>query len=66
MPFPTATHVNLPACSSLSSREAEDTDFKVIGLTRLGIKPKSAASKAYALTTRLSELFVKKNENVAK
>ena len=34
-----------------------NTNFKVIGLTRLGIKPKSTAPEADALTTRLSELF---------
>ena len=32
-------------------------NFKVIGLTRLGIKPKSTALEANALTTRLSELL---------
>ena len=34
-----------------------NTNFEVIGLTRLGIKPKSTAPKADALTTRPSELF---------
>ena len=34
-----------------------DTNFKVIGLTRLGIKPKSTAPEADALTTRPSELL---------
>ena len=29
-----------------------NTNFKVIGLTRLGIKPKSTAPEADALTTR--------------
>ena len=33
-----------------------NTNFKVIGLTRLGIKPKSIASEANALTTLSSEL----------
>ena len=33
------------------------TNFKVIGLTRLGIKPKSTAPEADALTTRPSELL---------
>ena len=32
-------------------------NFKVIGLTRLGIKPKSTARDANTLTTRPSELF---------
>ena len=35
-----------------------NTNFKVIGLTRLRIKPKSTASEADALTTRTSELFI--------
>ena len=34
-----------------------NTNFKVIGLTPLGIKPKSTASEADALTTRPSELL---------
>ena len=33
------------------------SNFKVIGLTRLGIKPKSTAPEANALTTRPSELL---------
>ena len=33
------------------------TNFKVIGLTRLGIKPASLAPETDALTTRPSELF---------
>ena len=37
--------------------------FKVIGLTRLGIKPKSTAPEADALITRPSELL---NKNAAK
>ena len=40
-----------------SSRIAVNTNFKVIGLTRLGIKPKSTAPKADALTTRPFELL---------
>ena len=32
-------------------------NFKVIGLTRLGIKPESTAPEADALTTRPSELY---------
>ena len=37
-----------------------NTNFKVIGLTRLGIKPKSTApTEADALTTRPSELYFK-------
>ena len=34
-----------------------NTNFKVIGLTRLGIKPKFTATEADALTTRPSNLF---------
>ena len=34
-----------------------NTNVKVIGLTRLGIKPESTAPEADALTTRPSELF---------
>ena len=34
-----------------------NTKFKVIGLTQLGIKPKSTATEADALTTRPSELL---------
>ena len=34
-----------------------NTSFKVIGLTRLGIKPESTAAEAGTLTTRPSELF---------
>ena len=40
-----------------SSREAKDTNFRVICLTRIGIKPKSTASEPDALTTWLSELL---------
>ena len=35
-----------------------NTNFKVIGLTRLGIKLKATAPKADALTPRPSELLV--------
>ena len=41
-----------------------DTNFKVIGLTRLEIKPDSTATEADALITRPSELF--KNNKVKK
>ena len=34
-----------------------NTNFKVIGLTRLGIESKSTAPEADALTTQPSELF---------
>ena len=34
-----------------------DTKFKVIGMTRLGIKPESTIPEADALTTRLSKLL---------
>ena len=37
-----------------------NTNFKVTGLTRLGIKPESTAFEADSLTTRQSELFIKK------
>ena len=37
--------------------EAVNTNFKVICLTRLGIKPESTAPGADALTTRRSELL---------
>ena len=33
-------------------------NFKIIGLTRLGIKPKSTAPEADAVTTRPSELLM--------
>ena len=35
-----------------------NTNFKVIGLTRLGIKPKSTDSEADVLTSRPSELWM--------
>ena len=62
MPFPTAQQVNLPACSlhcpfMLSVKEAVNTNFKIIGLTRLGIIPEYTAPEADALTTRPSELL---------
>ena len=38
-------------------QEAMNTNFKVNGVTRLGIKPKSTAPEANSLTTRPSELF---------
>ena len=41
-----------------SSREAVNSNFKVIGLTRLGIKPNFTPPKANALTTRPSELII--------
>ena len=34
-----------------------NTNFEVIGLTRLGIKPESTAPEADALTTRPSEML---------
>ena len=40
-------------------QEAVNTNFQVIGLTQLGIKPKSTAPKVNALTTPPSELFSK-------
>ena len=38
-------------------QEAVNTNFTVIGLIRLGIKPKPTAPEADALTTRPSERF---------
>ena len=35
-----------------------NTNFKVIGLTLVGIKPESTAPEADALATRLSELLI--------
>ena len=35
-----------------------NTNFKAIGLTRLGIKPEFAAPEANALTTRPSDLLL--------
>ena len=56
MPFPRAQQVNLPACSSRcpfnaerQAGEAVNTNVKVIGLTRLGIKPESTAQETDAL-----------------
>ena len=55
--FPKAQQVNLPACSShcpfnaerQTGKQAVNTNFKVTGLTRLGIKPKFTAPEADAL-----------------
>ena len=41
-----------------SSREAVNSNFKAIGLTRFGIKPNFAAPKAIALITRPFELSI--------
>ena len=56
MPFPTAQQANLPACSphypinaERQAGKAVNTNFKVIGLTRLGIKPESTAQETGAL-----------------
>ena len=59
MLFTTTQQINLPACSSHLNvkQEAVNTNFNIIGLTTLGIKPKSIALEADALTTRLSELL---------
>ena len=38
-------------------RETVNTNFEVIGLMRLEIKPESSAPEAGAFTTQLSELF---------
>ena len=62
MPFP-MTHVNLPACSSYRPFDVEGQAgsceylFEVIGLTRLGIKPKSTTAEADALGTWPPELL---------
>ena len=62
MPFPMA-QVNLPACSQRpfnaerQAGEAVNSNFKVIGLIRLGIKTQSTALETDALTTRPSELW---------
>ena len=65
MLFPMA-QVNLPACSphcpfnaERQAGEAVNTNYKVIGLTRLGIKTQSTALEADALTTRPSELLIR-------
>ena len=51
--FPTAQQVNLPSCflhcPFNAERQAGNTNFIVIGLTRLGIKPESTAQKTDAL-----------------
>ena len=63
MPFPTAPQVNLPACSSHCLFDAErqagscECVFEVIGLTRLGIKPKSTTEKADAFGTRPAKML---------
>ena len=64
VPFPTVQQVNLPTCSPHYSFNAErqakkvvNSNFKVIGLTQLGIKPKSISSEADPLTTRPSEIL---------
>ena len=61
MSFPTA-QANLPACSPRgpfnSERQAVNTNFRIIGLTRLGIRPVSAAPEADACTSRSSELLL--------
>ena len=57
--------VNLAACSQRcpfnaerQAGEAVNSNFKVIGLTRLGIKTQSTALEADALTTRPSDLLI--------
>ena len=63
MPFPTAPQVNLPACSSHCPFDAErqagscECLIEIIGLTRLGIKPKSTTAKADTLGTRSPQLL---------
>ena len=58
MPLPTAQQVNLPACSPHCPFNAE-RQVKVIGLTRLGIKPESTAQETDALYHSPSELFLR-------
>ena len=41
-----------------------NTNFSVIGLTRLGIKPESTVSEADTLTTRPPELLNSSNHDV--
>ena len=53
---------NSPMATPLSSmlrvkQEAVNTNFKVISLTRIGMKPESAAPEADALTTWPSKLL---------
>ena len=63
MLFLTAQQVNLPAgsshCPINAERQAGNINFKMIGLTRLEIKPKSTAPEADALTTLRSEQLPK-------
>ena len=48
---------------NVKNKEAVNTNFKVTGLTRLGIKPKSTAPEADALSTRPFELYYEWNED---
>ena len=48
----TAEQVSLPACSPFTV--LSNTNFKVVDLTRLGIKREYADPEADALTTRLN------------
>ena len=63
MPFLMA-QVNLPACyqrpfnAEHQAGKAVNSNFKVIGLTRLGIETQSTALKSDALTIRPSELLI--------
>ena len=59
MPLPTAEQAKSRSPhfpNRTSSRKAVNSNFKVIRLTRLGIRPESTAPEADALTTRPSEL----------
>ena len=62
MLFPTAQQLNLPACSShclfnderQAGRETVNINFRVIGLTPLGIKPEfTAAERTLLLLARI-------------
>ena len=61
MLFPTPQQTNLPAfsphCPFIAERQAGklNINFKVIGLTRFGIKPESTGLEADALITGLYE-----------
>ena len=47
----------VPLMLSVKQEKAVNTNFKVIGVTRLGIQPVSAAPEANILTTRPPELL---------
>ena len=51
----TSKFAGLLSLSSLQYKEAVNTKFKVIGVTRLGIKPESTAPEVDAFTSWPSE-----------